>query len=430
MTTRRELLRLAGAVPAAGLLAACTPRSAVTPEPVPRAPGTLLQVETTSGLAYVDTQGGRLVAGPLRGVSSWDGSLVATTTLVPESAGRRSRLSVLDADGRARVDVVLDGHLAPRVVSPTGDLVALVESAAADDAVGVATPYRPAGRASTTIVVAGRAGETHRVTVPGCVEPEAFAATGDVLFVLDYDPPLAPEQYRVRMLYLASGTVQPMLTRDKSVVPADAEERMRGVGRQAVHSSSAQLLFTLYTHQPDHEHTRDLISGARDDAPHVHAFVHSLSLDQSYAYCIDLPGPFGDGPAGSHAIAISARGRNPIVVDTGAGAVARLDGTALTVVLTASLQVSAAGPASVAVAPTDQIAFIGTGNQVQLIRTPTLTPVVTWSVDGPVRGLAASRTGDRLWVGQPGGAVALDASSGQPVGWVAVAGFTAVRTML
>ena len=58
-------------------------------------------------------------------------------------------------------------------------------------------------------MVADKTGETHRFTLPGCLEPEAFSAAGDALFVLDYQPPTAPDSYRVRVLYLASGELSP-----------------------------------------------------------------------------------------------------------------------------------------------------------------------------------------------------------------------------
>ena len=116
-------------------------------------------------------------------------------------------------------------------------------------------------------MVAGSAGQRSRVELPGNLEPEAFDITGQVLFVLDYLPPVAPDRYRVRVVDLHPRQLQPLFTRLKSVVPPGAEEEMRGEGRQAVYGTrKARQLFTLYTHQPEHEHTRDLINGAREDA--------------------------------------------------------------------------------------------------------------------------------------------------------------------
>ena len=113
-------------------------------------------------------------------------------------------------------------------------------------------------------------------------------------------------------LDLASGKVGPLLTRAKAPVPAGAEEEMHGEGRQAVLSPDREVLYTLYTHQPGHRHTRDLIAGRRGN---VHAFVHVLHLNERWAYCLDLPGPFGTGPASGHAVAVSADGGQLAVVD-------------------------------------------------------------------------------------------------------------------
>jgi DNA-binding beta-propeller fold protein YncE len=425
MATRRDVLRWAGVLPAAGLLGACTRPPTPDVPPVPPA-GNLLQVETGAGLGVVDVRDARLVLDPVARATTWDGAVLAYASVVTPGGGGpdQTRITVTGADGREVFRASLDGALAPRVVSPAGDLVALTPVAGAGP-----TPYRPAGRESTTIVVANSLGELHRLTVPGCVEPEAFAATGDALFVLDYLPPAAPEQYRVRVLPLATGGLQPLLNRSKQIIPAGAEEQMRGQGRQAVYSPSQQFLYTLYTHQPDHEHTRDLIAGARDDAPHVHAFVHTLSLDQQFAYCIDLPAPFGEGPPDGHAIALSRRGARPSVVDTGSGAIARLDGVGLVVAQTAPFP-TGGGPTYAAVAPDDEMAYIGTGNLVHVYRTSTLTSAMSWIVPGPVHGLAVSRTGDRVWVGQPGGVLALDATTGRELVRVPVADLTAVHHSL
>ncbi|MFD0741297.1 hypothetical protein ACFQ1L_04590 [Phytohabitans flavus] len=213
--------------------------------------------------------------------------------------------------------------LEARVVSAEGRLVAL------------ASPAGP--RSRTTIAVADGSGERSRVDLPGNLDPEAFDVTGQYLFVLDYLPPTAPDRYRVRALNLRSGALEPLLNREKAVLPPGAEEEMRGQGRQAVYDAGRQQLFTLYTHQPDHVHSRDLLAGARDDAPHVHAFVHTLNLGARWAYCIDLPEPFGVRAAERHAIALSGDGQRLCVVDAVTSTVAVIDPTGLNVVSTMPL---------------------------------------------------------------------------------------------
>jgi hypothetical protein len=318
----------------------------------------------------------------------------------------------------------------PRAISPGGRFVALAPGEVGTAAGGGST-YRPAGRAETTIVVADPTGARPAVVLPGCVEPEAFSGAGDRLFVLDYLPPQAPDRYRVRVLDLATGEYGPLFTRDKKIIPPGAEEEMRGEGRQAVLASGRQLLFTLYTHQPDHEHTRDLISGgARADRPDVHAFVHTLGTEMGFAYCVDLPAPFGEAPAASHAIALAPQSQAPYVIDAAHGVVVSIDPDQLTLRSTATIDLRArrGGPAEAAFAafaPDGETLYLGTGGTVFALRTGGMAVRSTWDVAAPVRGIAPG-AGGRLWVGQPDGVLALDTGTGRPVARLPISGLDQV----
>jgi hypothetical protein len=371
---RRDLLRLAGIVPAATLvtwLSACDHDSA-PPVEQGDGPRDLIVVRTVGGVALVDANLGRIVAGPGPGVAAWDGSASVTGS----SAQGRTTVEVLDGTGGRLRRVELDGKWRARVVSPRGGLVALANP-------GESSAYLPLGRSSTTIVVLGRGGE-RRYDLPGCLEPEAFSATGDYLYTLDYVPPTAPDRYRVRVLNLQTGTFDSLLARDKTAIPPGAEEEMRGEGRQAVYVPSLNFLITLYTHQPEHEHTRDLIA-VREGAADVHAFVHSLSLDQSYAYCIDLLEPFGYGPAEGHAIAVARNGTDPIVVDTTSGALAEIDGNGLTVRQVVGIGASTQeGPAAAAVG---RLIYVGRGTNVRAFQSEGFAQVAEFTVAKAVCGL-------------------------------------------
>jgi hypothetical protein len=410
MTSRRTLLRFAAAAPAAALVGACSPRPAG--QTAPAKLKDLLLVSTGDGMALVSASDGQRVIGMPAGVGSWDGTVVASR------AG--GRVEVRDKYGALTYGVATDAALTPRVVSPGGQYVALA-SGRPDGG----TPYRPVGRSSTTIAVVGPSGELERFTVPGCVEPEAFSPTGLGLYVLDYLPPTNPDRYRVRILDLTNGKLFPLYTRDKKVIPPGAEESMRGEGRQAVWAQGRAMLFTLYTHQPDHEHTRDLLNGgARDGKPDVHAFVHSLSLEQGFAYCIDLPAPFGEGPIDAHAIGLTTVD-NPYVVDVSTGSVATLNGADLTVQGVSKPLPAGTGPAST-VASRETI-YVAAADIVNVLDARSLTRRTQWTLASPVRGLALSPGGERLWVGQTDGVVALDASSGRPVASIPFPGLTTLR---
>ena len=317
---------------------------------------------------------------------------------------------------------MLPDRLAARATNPDGSLVALATPT------GPGTgPYRPGGRERTTIVVAGSAGQRNRVELPGNLEPEAFDISGQALFVLDYLPPAAPDRYRVRVVDLATGELQPLFTRVKAVVPPGAEEEMRGEGRQAVYDTRSRQLFTLYTHQPEHEHTRDLINGAREDAPHVHAFVHTLNLTEKWAYCVDLPSPFGEHPAAGHAIALDPGGNRLCVVDATSGTVAVIDPNGLTISGTVRFT-PPTGPITSATASIDPTGALLVGAGRELI-TVSLTggEPVRRSLPTPVRGVAISADRKRHFIGQDDAVICLDPATGNLLHRIAVPGLVSLR---
>ena len=158
---------------------------------------------------------------------------------------------------------------------------------------------------------------------------------------------------------------------------------MRGEGRQAVFAHGNQYLFTLYTHQPDHEHTRDLLA-ARAGKPDVHAFVHSLNTMIGFATASTCRPRSGTASAQSHAIAIAPANEVPYVVDVSTGTVAELDPDQLTV---KAVKVAFAGvkePASAAVSRRGDVLFVAAGSTVSLTR---------WAWPRPARGSCPSPPG-------------------------------------
>jgi hypothetical protein len=411
MTNRRTVLQLAGLAGAGAVLSACDSTTAAKPKPVP---GDLLVVETKAGLSVVDSGTGQVTVPAAPSIVTAD----RTRLVRAEWTGKGTKLATHRLpSGEVVAGGMVRDRLEARVVSAEGRLVAL------------ASPAGP--RSRTTIAVADGSGERARVDLPGNLDPEAFDVTGQYLFVLDYLPPTAPDRYRVRALNLRSGALEPLLTRAKAVLPPGAEEEMRGQGRQAVYDPTRQQLFTLYTHQPDHLHSRDLLAGARDSAPHVHAFVHTLHLGQRWAYCIDLPEPFGMRAADGHAIALSGDGLRLCVVDAITGTVAVIDPEGLTVVSTTSLAApTGGGPATAALTADGRRLVVGGGDKVVVMPMGGSDKATRWSTGSPVRGLALRDGTEKVYVGQEGAVTAHDMTTGKLLSRTVVPGLVSVRQVL
>lgn len=393
--TRRQAFAL-GAVAAVSACAAERPATKAAPAvPAPK-PGRLFAT-TAAGLAVVDLAKGTVKAVYPAAVA--DG----TWTTVHQLRDGRLR-SYEPGTGALLADEPVDGRQIKAISTRM---------------IAVGPP--PGPRRRTRITLVGENG-TRAVELDGNLDPEAFSSDGRAMYLLDHLPPEQPDRYRVRMYDLDAGKIGPLQTRDKRQVLPGTEEEMRGQGRQAVLDPAANVLYTLYTHQDDHLHTRDLVAG-RDQSPGVHAFVHVLNLDQRWAYCLDLPAPFGLGPPEAHTIALDAAGRRLYSFDASTGGIV-VASTDDQVIRRSGLLGKQPGGEAYAAAGGRRV-YVAAGSQVLVADGETLAPLAAWALPGPARGVIW--TAGELLVGAGDQVIRLDPDTGAGLGAVALPGLRAVR---
>ncbi|MEV4346863.1 hypothetical protein AB0J83_20585 [Actinoplanes sp. NPDC049596] len=397
MTTRRSFLALSGGALAAASLGACRSRPAVaTATPVPD----LLLADTKRGLVRLSGAESRLVGA---------GAALSRDGAVAYVAEGTALTRTYAVTGAPIQKIEIGGGWVPRVVAEAGNACVLTQSAHEEP---------PAARTSSPLLVVTDE-RRQKFNPAGVVEPDAFTSDGTGLFVLEWLPATAPEHYRVRLLDLAGGQLQPLLTRNKVPVPAGAEEEMRGSGREAVLSGDRQVLYTLYTHQPDHQHTRNLLNHTPGN---VHAFVHVLQLNERWAFCLNLPDPFGHGAPEGHALAADAT--HIAVLDAASGSLAFASAGSLEIEKVTRIPAgSAAGHLALGAGK----AYAAYGTDVHVVDRATGRVVAHWSLADPVCGLRLSRDGRRLYAGGHDRVAWLDVTTGQVVGRASVDGLTTLR---
>jgi hypothetical protein len=168
------------------------------------------------------------------------------------------------------------GMVSIAAVSPGGRWVALT-----DRPTGYESAKQP--RFTQLTVFDAKAGSaTRHLALSGDVQPEAFSVDGKLVFVLDH----RGDHYRVQTIILETGERVDTGNRDKTI----EREDMHGTTVRGVLNADRTVLATLY---------RD--PGNADEP----AFVHILDLVHGWAYCADLPAPFGTGPPGSDRIELT-----------------------------------------------------------------------------------------------------------------------------
>lgn len=240
---------------------------------------------------------------------------------------RQSRLNQIDPESGETIAtrVVPEPGLEIRIVSPDGDALALMERREEEGGL-----YVPESRTQTSItVVRSDAAEPRTYDLAGNFEPEAFTRDGAVLYLLEFWPAESPDRYFVRNLDLGTGEIS-----DTFSPEVDLNPEMRGHARAQVVHPDGDFLYTLYTLD---EVGTPVIDPATGENPDRWAFVHVISLDEDWSYCIFLPVPMGRSEA-TTGLAITPDGGTLYAIDAGVDRIVAIDTTSFEVTTTAQLQ--------------------------------------------------------------------------------------------
>jgi hypothetical protein len=391
------------------LLAACTGGSVLGPSPnasqAPQAPTELLMLQTANGVAAVDATTGTLLARIDGAVPSADWSHVYTSSPEPEGG---TQIHAIDATtGNTVATRHVDGDVVIRAVSADGTWLAL----SAPPPAGAST-WAPAPAAISDISIAASDGSSppERFHLHGNFEPEALSADGAWLYMLQYRPPMDPASYRVTRLDIEKGRVTPVYGPNKGPV-----ENMTATRLHQVASPDEGALYTLYTNQPPaYLHARPVTRTSEADEV---AFVHTLSLRDGFAFCTELPKPFGSASASGSAIAVSPGGSRVFAIDADHGRITVIRPDRQRIVHDAPVDLSAIGhgPVSARVTDDGSTLLVAGAAGVVPVDAVTLEPRRLVPTPGAVTGLALSPDGARLFVSWDGGIGLLDPASLQTV---------------
>ena len=128
-----------------------------------------------------------------------------------------------------------------------------------------------------------RGGVLRKVTLRRGFTIDAISPEGRWLYLIQHTN---GQQYAVRRLNLRTGVLYP-----RALVQKGEQEQMAGTPAGAIQSWDGNWQFTLYV-----------------NAAHKSAFVHALSLNQSFTVCIDLPGQGTPAQLRTYSLALSNDG--------------------------------------------------------------------------------------------------------------------------
>src|SRR5947209_15578771 len=141
-----------------------------------------------------------------------------------------------------------------------------------------------------------------QIDLDGYFQFDAISNDGDRLYLIEH---LNGREYFVRLYDVTGGRLDENIVVDKS----DGNQAMTGLRLSGVASPDGHMLFSMYVRENDNP------------------FIHALSLDGPFAFCLDLPGSgYSGGKADMQwSLAMSSNGSRLYAVNGATGTVAEVD---------------------------------------------------------------------------------------------------------
>ncbi len=231
-----------------------------------------------------------------------DGRAIFATEPTP---GDNTTVRQVDVDnGETVAEVELDGQRRIAVVAPHANAVALVPPGT----ISTEELYEPVPRSTTELDILFTDDRPAKsFALAGNFEPETFNRDATVLYLLEFFPAEAPDRYFVRQLDIESGEITEVYSPNVELSP-----EMRGKARAQVLAPDFSFMYTLYTLEPD---AKPLTDPTAQGDQNRWAFIHVLSLEEDWSFCIFLPVPIGTTAQVELSMAISPDGQFVYVVD-------------------------------------------------------------------------------------------------------------------
>lgn len=255
----------------------------------------------------------------------------------------------------------------------------------------------------------------HRVNLAGYFRFDAISDDGRGLYLIQY---LNGKEYFVRLYDVQLGRLTDNIVVDKS----NGEQSMTGVRLSGVASPDGHWLYSMYVRE--------------NDGP----FIHALSLDGPYAFCLDLA---GHGYATNAAekqwsLAMNRSGSRLYAVNGATGTIAEVDTSNQyqpQIARTVSIPTSASAGAGfgAVLSPDGKTLVTASGSGIAWVDTARLTVRMTSLSDWHVSGLGISPDGRTIYAVRDSGAIAVvamasgsvtatfDPAAGQPLALMRVA---------